>query len=184
MDEILFIRAQKGDADAFEEFISAYEKLIYSAAYRMLPSPEDAEDISQEVIIKVYKNLRSCKSPAAFKSWVFRIIHNTCIDEIRKRKGKSTVSLDRPPTDTEGYIENPALRDENTPESEFLRKDMNERIQSAINQLPPDYKAVIIMRDLNGLSYEEIACALQTNMGTVKSRIARGRQRLKDMLMM
>jgi len=180
VDEILFIKAQKGDNAAFEELIRAYEKLIYATAYRMLPNSQDAEDISQEVIIKVYKNLAYCKTAASFKSWLFRIIHNTCIDEIRKRKGRATLSLDQSPGD--GYIENPALKDDTTPESEFLRKDMSEKVQKAINELPSDYKAVIVMRDLSGLSYEEIAYALELNMGTVKSRIARGRKKLMEVL--
>ena len=182
MDEILFKKAQKGDLEAFEGLIKAYERLIYNAAYKMIPNPQDAEDISQEVIIKVYKSISKCAGAASFKSWLFRIINNTCIDEIRRRKGKTNLSLDTDYGEDSGHRENPVLRDESTPETEFLRKDMNENIQSAINKLPPDYKAVIIMRDINGLSYDEVASALGINMGTVKSRIARARKKLKDEL--
>jgi len=182
MDEIIFKKAQKGDMEAFEALIKAYEKLIYNASYSMLANPQDAEDISQEVIIKVYNNLHGCKSPAAFKSWLFRIVNNTCIDEIRKRKGKTTLSLDYEPEDSNGRMENPALMDETTPESEFLRKDMNEKIQLAISQIPPDYRAVIVMRDINGMSYDEIMNTLVISMGTVKSRIARARKHLRDKL--
>ncbi|MCL2564817.1 MAG: sigma-70 family RNA polymerase sigma factor [Defluviitaleaceae bacterium] len=180
MDEILFKKAQKGDLEAFEGLIKAYEKLIYNAAYRMLPNHGDAEDISQEVIIKVYKNLLKCAGANSFKSWLFRIINNTCIDEIRKRKGKTNLSLDIDYGKDSYHLENPVLRDNNTPETEYLRKDMSENIQRAINKLPPDYRAVIIMRDVNGLSYDEVAIALGINMGTVKSRIARARKKLRD----
>jgi len=180
MDEILFKKAQKGDVEAFEGLIKAYEKLIYNAAYRMLPNPQDAEDVSQEVIIKVYKNISKCAGAGSFKSWLFRIINNTCIDEIRKRKGKVSLSLDIDYGENSGHVENPVLRDENTPETEFLRKSMSENIQKAINKLPPDYKAVVVMRDISGLSYDEVAIALGINMGTVKSRIARARKKLRD----
>lgn len=178
MDELVFHKAKTGNPAAFEELISSYEKLIFNASYRMMGNTQDAEDISQEVIIKVYKNLAACKSAAAFKSWLFRIINNSCIDEMRRRKGKTALSLDASQNDGESYIENPVLRDDITPESEYLRKDTNKKIQQAIDNLPPDYKAVIVMRDINGMSYEEIAEVLALSMGTVKSRIARGRKKL------
>ena len=182
MDELIFHKAQKGDSKAFEEFISSYEKLIFNASYRMMGNTQDAEDVSQEVIIKVYKNLASCKSAATFKSWLFKTINNSCIDEMRKKKGKNTLSLDAAQNDEGSYIESPILRDDKTPESEYLRKDMNRQIQEAIDNLPPDYKAAVVMRDINGLTYEEIGDALAISMGTVKSRIARGRKKLMSAL--
>ena len=180
MNEILFKKAQNGDIEAFEALVKSYEKLIYNACYRMLSNSQDAEDASQEVILKVYRNLSTCKTPAAFKSWLFRIINNTCIDEIRKRKNKTALSLDNHFDEPGTWTENPALKDETTPESEFLRNDLNKHIQKAIDKLPPDYKSIIVMRDIHGLSYDDITGALGINMGTVKSRIARGRKRLRD----
>jgi len=184
VNEILFKKAQNGDIEAFETLIKSYEKLIYNAAYRILGNAEDAEDASQEVILKAYKSLSACKAPEAFKSWLFRIINNTCIDELRKRKGKTTVSLDIGfgSEESDSRTENPVLRDETTPESEFIRNDLNKNIQNAINSLPPDYKTIIVMRDISGLSYEDIASALLINVGTVKSRIARGRKKLREEL--
>ena len=183
MDDIIFKKAQKGDFDAFEALIKTYEKLIYNAAYRMMGNQMDAEDASQEIILKVYKNLAACKNPEAFKSWLFRIINNTCVDEMRKRKGKATLSLDFEFTDPDSHSENPALKDETTPESELMRKDLNRSIQNAINKLSPDYKVVIVMRDISGMSYEEIANSLAISIGTVKSRIARARGRLREELL-
>ena len=184
MNELLFDKAKTGDLEAFETLIKSYEKLIYNAAYRMLGNAHDAEDASQEVILKVYRSLSSCNSAGAFKSWLFRIINNTCIDEIRKRKGKSTISIDADYSDVDSHSENPLLKDNNTPESEFLRADLSKNIQIAIDSLPPDYKGAIVMRDINGLSYDEIADALNINIGTVKSRIARGRKKLRDELVL
>lgn len=183
MNEILFKKAQNGDLEAFEALVKSYEKLIYNAAYRMLSNAQDAEDASQEVILKVYRNLSACKTPAAFKSWLFRIINNTCIDELRKRKGKTALSLDNQLEESGAWTENPILKDETTPESEFLRNDLNKNIQNAINRLPPDYRAIVVMRDINGLSYEDITSALDINMGTVKSRISRARKKLRDELL-
>ena len=181
-NEILFLKAQAGDMEAFEFFIRAYERLIYNAAYRMLPNSCDCEDIAQEVMIKVYKNISKCKSATSFKSWLLRIVHNTCIDEIRKRKNKTTISLDKEPEGDDGPMENQLLKDENTPETEFIKKDMARQIQKAIEKLPTDSRSVIVLRDINGLSYEEIAKITGINLGTVKSRIARARSNLQKEL--
>jgi len=181
-NEILFLKAQAGDMEAFEFFIRAYERLIYNAAYRMLPNSCDCEDIAQEVMIKVYKNISKCKSATSFKSWLLRIVHNTCIDEIRKRKNKTTISLDKEPEGDDGPMENQLLKDENTPETEFIKKDMARQIQKAIEKLPTDSRSVIVLRDISGLSYEEIAKITGINLGTVKSRIARARSNLQKEL--
>jgi len=181
-NEILFSKAQAGDMEAFEIFMAAYEKLIYNAAYRMLSNSHDCEDIAQEVLIKVYKNISKCKNAASFKSWLLRIVHNTCIDEIRKRKNKATISLDKEPESDDGPMENQLLKDENTPETELIKKDINLQINKAIDNLPVDYRAVIILRDVNGLSYDEIAKITNVNLGTVKSRIARARSNLQKEL--
>jgi len=182
MNELLFNKAKKGDLEAFEALIRNYEKLIYNAAYRMMGNAHDAEDASQEVILKVYRSISACNNAGAFKSWLFRIINNTCIDEIRKRKGKSTLSLDADYSDLDSHSENPVLKDETTPESELLQAELSGDIQRAIDSLPDDYKSIVVMRDINGLSYDDIADALEINIGTVKSRIARGRKKLRDEL--
>ena len=181
-NEILFSKAQAGDMQAFEIFIINYEKLIYNAAYRMLPNPYDAEDIAQEVMIKVYKNISKCKNIASFKSWLLKIVHNTSIDEIRKRKNKATISLDKEFEGDDGPMENQLLKDENTPETELIKKDTARQIQKAIENLPADYRSVIVLRDVAGLSYEEIAKVTGVNLGTVKSRIARARSNLQKEL--
>ena len=181
-NEILFSRAKEGDVQAFEIFIVNYEKLIYNAAYRMLPNSYDAQDIAQEVMIKVYKNISKCKNIASFKSWLLKIVHNTCIDEIRKRKNKTAISLDKELQGDDGPMENQILKDENTPESELMKKDAARQIQKAIENLPQDYRTVIVLRDVNGLSYDEIAKITGVNLGTIKSRIARARSNLQKEL--
>jgi RNA polymerase sigma-70 factor (ECF subfamily) len=181
-NDSLFEKAQNGDFVAFEAFIRSYEGLIYNSAYRMFSNKFDAQDISQEVLIKVYRNLGNCKSYPAFKSWLFRIINNTCIDELRKRKGKNTYSLDAPLETDEGLLETQILKDENTPETALIKKEDGKEIKRAIGSLSPEYRMIIILRDINGLSYDEIAKILKINIGTVKSRISRARSYVKQEL--
>ncbi|MBE6013574.1 MAG: sigma-70 family RNA polymerase sigma factor [Lachnospiraceae bacterium] len=179
----LFYAASRGDTEAFESFIIKYEKLIYNAAYRMLPTPSDAEDIAQEVIIKVYNNLEKCKNPLAFKSWLFRIINNTCIDEIRKRSKNKTLSLDKPIEEDDGPMEINITSKEPTPEENLMRSENIKELEKAIGLMSDKYKSIVVLRDINGLSYEEIAYATKLNPGTVKSRLSRGRKNLKDILL-
>lgn len=181
-DEYLFEKAKDGDMEAFEMFIIKYEKLIYNYSYRMITNSSDAEDISQEVLIKVYKNIKRCQSFASFKSWLYRIINNTCIDEIRKRKNKTTISLDKTYDNDEGTMENQLASDDYTPERAYIQNETSMEVQQVINKLSPDYKSVLIMRDINGLSYDEISESLDINIGTVKSRISRARTSFKKIM--
>lgn len=180
--EELVKRIIEGDLYAFEEFIVDYEKLIYNIAYRMFNNVEDAKDISQEVMIKIYKNISKCTDFSSIKTWVYTITYNTCIDEIRKRKGKETKSIDETTDTGESEVKIQFAGTEPSPEEAFIKKERKILIQNAINKLSQEHKNVIILRDIKELSYDEIANITSLSLGTVKSRIARARKALRDII--
>lgn len=178
-DEAITIRhAQNGDGTALEELLLAYEKKVYNIAYRLMGNEADAADMAQEALIKIYRSVRGFKGEASFSSWIYRLTVNTCMDGLRKRK-HSPVSLEFA-CESGMPLEDSAA---DTPETHALSIERSEDIQKAINMLSCEHKAVVVMRDLGGLSYEEIAACLKISVGTVKSRISRGRQRLKELLL-
>ena len=180
--EILLIkRSQKGDIDSFETLIKDYKKIAYNIALKYLRNKEDAEDVSQESLIKVYKNINKFNMNSSFKTWMYRIVVNSCLD-FKRRKKENTVSVDQPLHSgyDEFYIE--LEDDKSSPEKIVDRKMTSEMVMTAIDKLDDDFKSVIILRDINDFSYDEISRILTCNIGTVKSRISRGRQKLKEVL--
>lgn len=176
-DELIVKRAQQGDSRALEELILAYEKRVYNIAYRFMGNEADAYDMAQEALIKLYRSIVSFKHKSSFSSWVYRLTVNTCMDGLRKRK--------HAPVSLEYSIEIGATSEDtgtDSPEEKILSIEKSEDIQKAINGLNDSYKSVVIMRDIDGFSYEEIAELLEISIGTVKSRINRGRQQLKELL--
>ena len=182
IDEVLLKKAMSGDMASFERLIINHEKLVYNACFRIMGDQEDAKDASQEVFIKLYKNIDKCNNLNTFKAWLYRIIHNCCIDLIRKKKGKKTLSIDKMLDTPEGEMEQQIKSTELSPEEEYLQKEAASNIQRAITKLSDDYRTLVVLRDIQGLSYEEISAALDIPMGTVKSRISRSRQKLKSLL--
>lgn len=180
--EILLIKmSQKGDINSFETLIKDYKKIAYNIALGILRNKEDAEDISQESLIKVFKNIEKFNMNSSFKTWMYRIVVNTCLDFKRKRK-ENTISVDQPLHSgyDEFYME---LEDEkSSPEKIVDRKLTSTMVTEAIEKLEDDFKTVILLRDINEFSYSEISKILTCNIGTVKSRISRGRQKLKEIL--
>jgi RNA polymerase sigma-70 factor (ECF subfamily) len=180
-ETLLINKSKKGDIEAFEELIKEYKKVAYNIALRILKNKEDAEDISQESMIKIFKSIDKFNMESSFKTWLYRIVVNTCLDFKRKTK-ENTISVDQPVQAgyDEFYID---LKDE-TPSTEEIieKKQMKEMVMEAIYKLDDDFKTIIILRDINGFSYEEISEILSCNIGTVKSRISRGRHKLKEIL--
>jgi RNA polymerase sigma-70 factor (ECF subfamily) len=176
-EALLIVRAQKNDSAAIEALIYAYEKRVYNIAFRFMGNEADAWDMAQESLIKIYKSVSSFKSRSSFSSWVYRLTANTCLDGLRKRK-KAPLSLDHTVESGASYEDasNPL------PEDYALKAERSKDIQKALDKLSSDHKAVIILRDISGLSYEEIAESLGLSIGTVKSRINRGRAKLKELL--
>lgn len=167
----LVLRAQKGDNDAFSELVSLYEKKIYNLALRMTRNRDDALDLSQEIFIRIYKSLPLFKAQSAFSTWVYSIASNTCIDFTRKEAKRKTLSIDE-----DEYFDIPDLKYQ--PKACSENAELREQIAAGIDSLSPEHREVIVLRELNGLSYDEIAEALDISSGTVKSRICRAREKL------
>jgi len=175
-------KASGGDISAFEALILQHEKFIYNIAWRIMGNAEDAKDISQEAAIKIYRNLSTCTSTEHLRAWIARVVHNTCMDELRRRKNKTALSYDAMMETEDGEIEHQIADNTEGPEAALLRKEMGGQIGQALQHLSEGHRALIILRDVNGLSYEEIAEITSTPLGTVKSRISRGRNNLKKIL--
>jgi len=168
----------------FDNVFLQYQKMIYNLAWRLMGNKEDAEDITQETAMKVYRNLHKCKGEEFLAAWIAKITHNTCMDALRRKKGKFTSSLD----DVMGFDDGEAqvqIEDSTTagPEALLLQKELSEQIEAALQKLSPEFRSLVVLRDINGHSYEEISEILDLPEGTVKSRIFRGRAKLKNILL-
>ena len=172
--------AKHGDMDAFEKLILQHEKTVYNLAFRMLNHSEDAKDVSQEVFLKAYRNIGNFDERSAFSTWLYRITYNTCIDAMRRQKGKQSYSLEGELENEEGTIQRQVADKGDTPEEAILKKEQRLEILQALDTLSEEHKAAIILRDVKGLSYEEIAEILEISLGTVKSRISRARNQCKQ----
>lgn len=170
-DLLLVKQAQKGDAEAFESLYNRHLKRIYNIAWRMMGNGADAEDIAQEVMLKAWRALPAFKLDSLFGTWLYRITMNACCDELRRRR-TNTVSVEEMhesgrELETEGFEE---------------RSDMGGGIAWAVAKLSEEYRAALVLRDIEGYSYEEIADILQCPIGTVRSRINRAREQMRSML--
>jgi RNA polymerase sigma-70 factor (ECF subfamily) len=180
MDEqALVTAARRGDHQAFNKLILDYQTLVYNVAYRMLRDPEAAADATQEAFISAFRALRGFRG-GSFKAWLLRIVTNACYDQLRVTKRRPSSSLDDMVVEAD---HSPMLKDDaESPEQYAVRQDLSRTIQKGLDQLPPDQKVTVILSDIQGLSYEEIAEATGVALGTVKSRLSRGRLRLRDYL--
>lgn len=176
IEKALIAKCKNNDVNAFEKLISDYQKKVFNICYRYIGSYEDASELAQEVFIKVYKNISGFKEQSSLSTWIYKIAVTTCIDEIRRQKKHITVSID----DEEKKIEIPDYQ--GNPCEAVEKKEMKELVQAAIKDLNEDHREVIILRDMQGLSYEEISQILGVPIGTVKSRIKRARENIKEYL--
>ena len=171
----LIQRAGEGDASAFNALMGMHERRMYAVALRMCGNPEDAQDCLQEAMLRIYRAINGFKAQSSFSTWVYRITMNTCLDELRRRKNRPNTSLDGL-YDAGWSPVDPGT----TPEKSALIGDMRRQLQAFIRELPEDMRAAIVLRDIEGYSYDEIASMLDTNVGTIKSRISRGREKLRE----
>lgn len=179
-EKTLIAQAKQGDLSAFEALILRHEKIVYNVALRMMGQPEDAKDISQEVFLKVYKSIGAFDERSAFSTWLYRITMNTCIDEMRRRKGKQSYSLEEELEGEDGGMQRQIADTGETPEESLLRAERKAELLQAMQALSAEHRAAIVLRDIRGLGYDEIAAALGLPLGTVKSRISRARIQLKE----
>ena len=166
-----------GDANAFETLVLEYEKNVYNIALRMTGNSEDAADMTQEAFIKAYNSLQAFRGDSKFSVWLYRIVSNVCLDFLRSKNRRPTVSLSV--EDDDGEDAQLDVADESqSPELLLDRKLTRDSVRRGLDSLPPDYRQILLLREIQGLSYDEIAQALSLEVGTVKSRIFRARKRL------
>lgn len=183
MDEAALIRAScEGDLDAFNSLVLAYQDLVYSQAFRMMGEEDAASDAAQEAFISAFRNIRSYRG-GSFRAWLLRIVTNASYDELRRRYRRPTTPLE--PTDEDGeeiespyWIADPA----EGPEASTERAELGYAIQHCLDNLPLHFRAIVVLVDIQGLDYTEAAQAARKPVGTIKSRLARGRLRMRECL--
>lgn len=176
----LLLRIKEGDTDAFEEIVKLYQQKVCSTIFYMVKNENIVEDLAQEVFIKVYKNINKFNEESSLYTWIYRITMNVCIDEIKKEK---KITYINPYIETEDGTVEVQLEDESQQVEEILEKKLEkESLIKAIKALPPEQRSLIVLRDIRQFKYMEIAEMLNLNLGTVKSKINRARQFLKELL--
>lgn len=181
-EQILLERSKAGDVAAFEKLIEAYQKKIFNLAFRMIGNYDDANDLAQEALIRIFRSIPNFKGESTFSTWIYRITTNICLDEIRKRKNRKALSLDEEIHSEDGEIQRQIMSDDPLPDEIAEREELRSIVNNAINSLPEEQRLILSLRDIQGLRYEEIAEVLDCPGGTVKSRINRARQALKNAL--
>jgi RNA polymerase sigma-70 factor (ECF subfamily) len=188
-EEQLIIRCQQGEVAAFNQLILHYQQLLYSTVFRLLGDPESAADVTQDAFMAAFRAIHTYHGPSSFRAWLLRIGSNMACDHWRRVQRRPASSLEALLDDDEHYarIESQetsltSARVDENPEQTLLSKELHELIQHGISELPLEQRTAIVLCDVQGLSYEEIAQITETSLGTVRSRISRGRTRLRDYL--
>ncbi|MGD0650476.1 MAG: sigma-70 family RNA polymerase sigma factor [Verrucomicrobiia bacterium] len=181
-DRELVERCQRGDLDSYEILVNRYRQRVYGLAYSMLRNEQDATDLSQETFVKAWQAIRGFKRNASFYTWLYRITTNLCIDFVRKRDRRPTVPFEEAvDPDADADVEVPPSN-QPLPTDEAQRKELREQIDAALQQLSPEHRAVIQLREYEGLQYAEIAKVLGCSIGTVMSRLHYARKNLQKLL--
>ena len=178
-EQELIAAARRGSESAFEELVRLYEKRVYHLALRMSGGQEDALEIAQEAFLAAWRGLRFFRGESSFSTWIYRLTTNAAIDFLRRRQrqeGGEAVSLD----DEDTFLEVPDPAP--SPHRQAERLELREAVAQGLQALSPEHRQVLLLRELQGLTYEEIAAALELDLGTVKSRIARAREKLRKYL--
>ncbi|HEU5098859.1 MAG TPA: sigma-70 family RNA polymerase sigma factor [Roseiflexaceae bacterium] len=173
--------AQRGDVESFNGLVRLYEGRVYNLCYRMLGDADSAADAAQDAFLSAFRNLRSFRG-GSFRSWMLRIATNTCYDALRARKRRPSISLDLETDDGEEAAPLQIADTGEAPDDFALRRELAAAIQDGLTLLPDEQRIVLILSDIQGLAYEEIAQITNSNLGTVKSRLSRGRARLREVL--
>jgi len=184
-DSTLVERSRRGDADAFCELVDRHKQPVYSFVARSVRNPADAEDLAQDVFVQAFAAIGRYRSEASFKTWVFRIAHNRVIDYARRSRKRAAVTLEPandPDKDDMHAAENFAGPATDDPMTELCRDELSERVRRAVASLSDKLRAVVILYDFEGCSYEDIAAIVGCPVGTVKSRLFNARAELKRKL--
>jgi RNA polymerase sigma-70 factor (ECF subfamily) len=175
-------QARTGDAKAFNELLQRYERKIFRLALHITQNREDAEDVLQETFLKAYQHLDQFQGQSKFYTWIVRIAVNQALMKLRKRKSDRSVSLDETIDTGEDTVAREIAAWDENPEEQYGREELNQILTSAVDGLTPIYRAVFVLRDVDGLSTEETAEALELSVPAVKSRLLRARLQLRDKL--
>lgn len=178
--KLLVKRSQKGDTGAFEQLVTMYQDRIYALSYQLTGNYADAQDLAQNVFIRAYRALPGFRNEADFGTWLHRIAVNLSINE--KRRKKPDVSLDNPVQTDEGEMPRLVASNGDSPEEAYEKKEFSNMVREALWELSEEHRAVLVLREMQGYSYDEIAQMLDCTLGTVKSRINRARQALKKQI--
>ncbi len=182
MDEQLLIKkAQKGDIKSFEKLILQYENIIYNICIKILKNEQEAYDATQEVCIKIWKQINNFEGKSKFSTWVYRIASNQCLDILRKQRNQKVVSIHQNTTDDEWIMEVEDTTQDILKHIENI--ELQDTLKLALQELTPEHKSIIVLRDVQDYSYDEISQRLDISLGTVKSRLSRARQTLKNILL-
>jgi RNA polymerase sigma-70 factor (ECF subfamily) len=174
-------KVRNGDGNAFGRLVMANQKTVYNLALRLTRNAEDAEDLSQEAFLKAYCQLDNFRAESRFSVWLYRLTYNLCIDFLRKRNRANVIPLMHMDEDDEGRdFDVPDHRPQ--PEEETITRETNEAIAEGIGELSPSYREILMLREVTGMSYAEIATTLALSDGTVKSRLSRARRALAKIL--
>jgi RNA polymerase sigma-70 factor, ECF subfamily len=181
MDEpALILSAQRGDLEAFNTLVLAYQEALFNTALRILGDEDQAADAVQEAFLSAFRALNSYRG-GSFRAWLLRTVTNACYDELRRKKRRPTTPLEPETSDGE-EVESPGwLADTNaSPEESLEQAELEHAIQHCLGNLPSDFRTVVVLADIQGLDYAEVATVVKKPLGTVKSRLARARLRLRE----
>jgi RNA polymerase sigma-70 factor (ECF subfamily) len=182
IDQQLVERVQRGDKGAFDLLVSKYQRKIFRLLSRIIRDQAEVEDVAQEAFIKAYRALPNFRGDSAFYTWLYRIAINTAKNHLVSQRRRAPTSTVADIEDAETFDDGEHLRDLNTPDSMLLTKQVGEAVNRAIDQLPEDLRTAIVLREIEGLSYEEIAESMNCPIGTVRSRIFRAREAIAQEL--
>ena len=182
IDQQLVERAQRGDKKAFELLVAKYQRKLARLLSRFIRDPAEVEDVAQEAFIKAYRALPSFRGESAFYTWLYRIGINTAKNYLvaMGRRAPTTTEFDS--EDAENFEDGDQLRDVNTPENELMSKQIAQTVNDTMEALPEELRTAIVLREIDGLSYEEIATVMNCPIGTVSSRIVRARETIAERL--
>lgn len=180
-EKVLLARAKKGEIAAFESLMTAYENRIYSLALRSTGSEQDAADITQEVFLRAWKNLDSFRGDSSLSTWLYRVTSNLCVDFARKKAAEGMpTSIDDEESPAADFVDPSRM---GQPEAAAENSELREELQFALAQLSEEHRRVVLLRDVAGMTYTDIARTLGLEEGTVKSRLARARAGLRKILL-
>jgi RNA polymerase sigma-70 factor (ECF subfamily) len=184
-EAMLIARLRVGDLSAFDELVRYFERPVYGVCLRLLGDAEDARDAAQETFLKIYRGLNSFRGESGLKTWIYRIAINQAMNQQRwwkRRRRDETVSLELNRKGSDLTLESSLFDASASPETRAIEQEREKKILRALSEVQKDYRAALILREIEELSYEEIAETLEISIGTVKSRIARGREELRRKL--